>query len=145
MQGVFFVFQMYRKIKCKDIRIIATTPIVRRGLLPNGKVVEISRCKRTVLNNIRQYLRKILALVSLQDSCSFIASENFSPQVRNSSLNESRLRDVRTAKHCDVTSHCCSVPYSHIASLLSISFTTAARHFRRRFSSFLLAIMRQFA
>ena len=40
-------YQMYRKIKCKDIRIVAATPIVRRGILPNGKVVEISRCEHS--------------------------------------------------------------------------------------------------
>ena len=42
---ILFFAQIYRRIKCKDISIVATTPIVRRGFLPNGKIVEIGRIK----------------------------------------------------------------------------------------------------
>lgn len=36
-------YKIYRRIKCKDIVIVPEISLVRRSILPNGKVVEITR------------------------------------------------------------------------------------------------------
>lgn len=38
-------YKIYRHVKCSDIVIVPTTPVVRRTILPSGKIVECTRCE----------------------------------------------------------------------------------------------------
>jgi len=40
--GVYNV-QLYRRVKCRDLVVSITAPVVRRAALPNGKIVEVSK------------------------------------------------------------------------------------------------------
>ena len=39
------LFQLYRNFKCVDIKICPDIAVVRRTILPSGKIVEVTRCK----------------------------------------------------------------------------------------------------
>jgi len=35
--------QLYRRLKCRDLVVVVMAPVVRRAVLPNGKIVEVTK------------------------------------------------------------------------------------------------------